>query len=66
MVSPVQKMNAGFTNTEPSIRPGNPVVPLGVKLPLISLATGSYRVEIRGVDAAGHSTPSRSADFELE
>jgi len=64
--SGAEKMNAGFTNTEPSIRPGNPVVPLGVKLPLISLPTGSYRVEIRAVDAAGHSTPSRSADFELE
>jgi len=64
--SGAEKVNASFNNMDPSIRPGNPVVPLGVKLPMASLATGSYRVAIRAVDEAGHMTQSRSAEFEVE
>lgn len=64
--SGAEKVNASFNNMDPSIRPGNPVVPLGVKLPMTSLATGSYRVAIRAVDEAGHVTQSRGADFDVE
>jgi len=61
-----QKIDAGFTNTAPSIRAGNPVIPLGMKLPVSSLTAGDYRVEVRALDSAGNSTKPSTADFEVE
>ena len=61
-----QKIDAGFTNTAPSISAGNPLVPLGMKLPVSSLPAGSYRVEVTALDSAGNSTKPSSADFEVE
>ena len=48
------------------VQAGNPVVPLGLKVPVTSLAPGSYRVELRGLDTLGGNTSFRSADFEVE
>jgi VWFA-related protein len=45
---------------------GNPVVSLGMKLPLDKLTPGSYRLELTAMDTAGHSTSARTADFEVE
>jgi len=42
------------------------VVPLGIKLPVATLAPGSYRVEVRALDSAGNSSSLRTADFEVE
>lgn len=64
--SGTQKIDAGFTNTASAISAGNPVVPLGMKLPVGSLPAGSYRVEVTALDSAGNSTKSSSADFEVE
>jgi VWFA-related protein len=61
-----KKIDAGFTNTASAISPGNPVVPLGMKLPVNSLPAGSYRVEVTGLDSAGNSTKPSTADFEVE
>jgi VWFA-related protein len=61
-----QKIDAGFTNTASAISAGNPVVPLGMKLPVGSLPAGSYRVEVTALDSAGNSTKPSSADFEVE
>jgi len=61
-----QKIDAGFTNTASAISPGNPVVPLGMKLPVGSLPAGSYKVEVTALDSAGNSTKPSSADFEVE
>jgi VWFA-related protein len=61
-----QKIDAGFTNTAPSISAGNPLVPLGMKLPVSSLPAGSYRIEVTALDSAGNSTKPSSADFEVE
>jgi VWFA-related protein len=61
-----QKLHIGVTDTAKDIQPGNPVMPLGLKLPVNSLATGSYKVELRGVDSVGGVTNFRSADFEVE
>ena len=49
-----------------AIRAGNPVIPVGLKLPLDTLAPGSYRAELKAVDSAGNASPVRSADFEVE
>jgi len=45
---------------------GNPVVSLGMKLPLDKLTPGSYKLELTAMDTAGHSTSARTADFEVE
>jgi hypothetical protein len=61
-----KKMDAGIRDTTSAVRAGNPVVPLGLKLPLDSLASGSYRVELRAVDSVGNSAPPRTVDFEVQ
>ena len=50
----------------PLPRPDNPVIPVGLKLPVDALTAGSYRIELQAMDSAGHSTSPRSADFEIE
>jgi hypothetical protein len=50
----------------PQPKAGDPVIPLGLKLPVATLDTGSYRVELMAMDAAGHSSKTRTADFEVE
>ncbi len=44
---------------------GNPVIPLGQKMPVASLAPGPYRLELRAMDTAGKAI-QRTADFEIE
>jgi VWFA-related protein len=61
-----KKIEAGVADTSASVKAGNPVVPLGLKLPTDRLAPGSYRVELVAVDSAGNHTKASSADFELE
>jgi len=50
----------------PKGKAGDPVIPLGLKLPVASLAPGSYRVQLRAVDSVGHTSKTRTADFEVE
>ena len=50
----------------PKGKTGDPVIPLGLKLPVASLAPGAYRVELRAVDSVGNSSKTRTADFEVE
>src|SRR5271166_2590271 len=45
---------------------GNPLVPVGLKLPVGELPPGSYRLELKAMDTAGNVTPSRTADFEVQ
>ena len=50
----------------PKGKAGDPVIPLGLKLPVASLDPGSYRVKLRAVDSVGNSSKTRIADFEVE
>ncbi len=50
----------------PKGKPGDPVIPLGLKLPVATLSPGVYRVQLRAVDSAGNSSKTRTADFEVE
>ena len=45
---------------------GSAVAPIGLKLPVATLAPGSYRVELRALDSVGNSAKPRTADFEVE
>jgi VWFA-related protein len=59
-----QKLHVG--DRTPKGKAGDPVIPLGLKLPVASLSSGTYRVELRAVDSVGNSSKTRSADFEVE
>ena len=61
-----KKIDAGVTDTSGSVKAGNPVVPLGLRIPIDRLPPGSYRLELTAIDSAGHNTKTSSADFELE
>jgi VWFA-related protein len=47
--------------------PGNPVVSLGMRLPLDKLNAGSYELQLTAIDTAGHQTSApRTAKFDVE
>ncbi len=50
----------------PGTSTGNPVVGVGLKLPVDKLPPGSYQLEVRGTDSAGHFTKVQTADFEVQ
>jgi VWFA-related protein len=60
------KQDTGVFRVEKQIQPGNPIVSVGLKLPVDTLTPGSYRAELKAVDTAGNSSVVRQADFELE
>ena len=52
-------------------KPGDPVVPIGVKLPLATLDPGSYRVTLRAAEllpgnTLGQVSTTRTVDFVVE
>ena len=47
-------------------QPGNPLVPMGFKLPVDQLQVGDYRFEIKGRDAIGNVSTVRGADFSIQ
>jgi hypothetical protein len=46
--------------------PGNPLVPVGFKLPIDQLQVGDYRFEIKGRDQMGNVSAVRTADFSIQ
>ncbi|MFY9908983.1 MAG: VWA domain-containing protein [Candidatus Sulfotelmatobacter sp.] len=44
----------------------NPVIALGLKLPVAQLDPGAYRLDLRAMDSAGNSSKTRSTEFEVE
>ncbi|MBV9758967.1 MAG: VWA domain-containing protein [Acidobacteriaceae bacterium] len=61
-----QKLDTGFISMAPHIRPGNAVVPCGLKVPVETLAPGVYRAEFKAIDTAGNASVARTADFTVE
>jgi VWFA-related protein len=59
-----EKLHLG-SRTPPG-KAGNPVIPLGLKLPVATFASGSYRLELRALDSVGNASKTRSVDFEVE
>jgi VWFA-related protein len=60
------KFDTGMVTAASFIQKGNPVIPVGLKLPVNTLDPGSYRVEFVALDSAGNQSTTRTADFELE
>jgi len=61
-----QKLDVGVTDTKKLMKPGNPMVPIAVKLHLDTLPPGKYRVDLRALDSVGNSTDFQSVEFNLE
>jgi hypothetical protein len=59
-------VDIGIPDLERAIQAGNPVIPLGLKVPVDKLEPGSYRLELQGLDSAGNSSPVRSAEFAVD
>ena len=61
-----QKQDTGLLRVGGLVHAENPVIPVGLKLPIDSLTAGAYRVELKAVDSAGRTSTIRSADFDVE
>ncbi len=59
------KEDSGLMSVAPSVRPDDPVIAIGLKLPVGTLTAGSYRAELKAQDSAGRTTTLRSADFDI-
>ena len=59
------KLDSGLGSVTANIRPGNPVIPVGLKVPLDQLSPGAYRVEVTAKDSLGGSK-TRVTDFDVE
>ena len=59
-----QKFHLGSKLPKPAS--SNPVVPLGLKLPVAQLDPGSYKFELRALDSVGNSSTTRSVEFVVE
>jgi hypothetical protein len=59
------KVDSGLIRLPIPEKGGNPVLPVGLKLPLNSLTPGAYRLEMSAVDMAGKPVV-HSTDFEVE
>lgn len=60
------KYDTGLATAASFMQKGNPVIPLGLKVPVNTLDPGSYRVELSAMDSVGNKCPPRTADFEVE
>ena len=58
------KVDSGGVDVKNFVRKGNPLVPVGLKVPVNLLPAGGYRLEITAMDSAGR-TMVRSADFDV-
>jgi VWFA-related protein len=61
---PIDSMNP--IDLKSLAKPGNLVIPVGFKIPADKLPPGSYRAEMQAIDNAGHSSPLRAVEFEVE
>jgi VWFA-related protein len=48
------------------VRPGNPVIPVLIDVPIASLPTGSYRLEAKVVRTPGNESVARTVEFSVE
>ena len=58
--------DTGLMNLATLIKPGNPVIPIGMGLPLDKLAPGKYRAEVQARDSQGHKSSMRATEFDVE
>jgi hypothetical protein len=62
--SGAEKLHAG--DRTPKGKPGDMVIPLGLKVPVAPLEPGEYQMQLRAVDSVGNESKTRLVDFEVE
>ncbi len=62
--SGAQKLDSGGVPLTNFLRQGNPMTPVGLKLPLENLGAGGYKLEVKVVDSAGRSW-TRTTEFDV-
>ena len=60
-----EKSDSGAVAINNYVRAGSPVVAAGLKLPVQTLTSGNYKVEIKALDSAGNFA-LRTAEFAIE
>jgi hypothetical protein len=61
-----QKLDSGPFGVTPYVRPGNPVTPVPLTLPVAGMAAGSYRIEVTALHSSGTDYVVRTADLEVD
>lgn len=59
-------MNTGPMGAAHWVVPGSAVIPIGLKLAIVKLPKGSYRLEIQASDSAGQQSEWREAQFNVD
>ncbi len=60
------KIDSGLIDVADFEHAGNPVIPVGLRVPSKELPPGTYRVEFQALDDAGHKSVVRTADFVVQ
>ena len=60
-----QKLDTGLMRVTLPTQAGSPTIPLGAKIPVDSLAPGTYKIEVKAMDNAGKEY-QRTTDIQLE
>src|SRR5579883_2581529 len=60
-----QKVNSGGIPVNDRVHPGQPVVPVGFRVPINDLKPGAYTLELEAVDSFGRKWV-RTTDFEIQ
>jgi VWFA-related protein len=60
------KLDTGLIDMSQYAHAGNPVIPVGLRVPSKELAAGSYRAEFMAADDAGNVSLVRTANFEVQ
>jgi VWFA-related protein len=61
-----EQKQAGVVSAASFIRPGNPVVPVLLSVPIAALSPGSYRLEVKASHSPGNDSVIRTVDFRVE
>jgi hypothetical protein len=61
-----EQKQAGAVGAASFIRPGNPVVPVLLSVPIAALSPGSYRLEVKASHSPGNDSVIRTVDFRVE
>jgi hypothetical protein len=58
--------NSSLIDLQASAKAGNPVIPLGFRIPVDKLPPGAYRAELKAMDSAGNNSKPRTVDFDVD
>ena len=61
-----QVLSSNGILTADRLQLGNPLVPMGFKLPVENVPPGDYQLAVKAHDSEGHTSGLRSADFSIQ